>query len=341
MKTVAMVLNKQRTALDHQEIELPPLSETQVLIKVGACAVCRTDLHVVDGDLPDPNLPLVPGHEIVGRVVDCGKAISEFSRGDRVAVPWLARTCNNCRFCLSGRENLCDHAVFTGYTTNGGFAGHTIADAQFTFKLSAAFDSYSDEEIAPLMCAGLIGWRSFKMAAGGNYEADGRRIGIYGFGAAGHLILQVANYFGWKSFAFTRDTDKSGQKFALDLGACWSGGSTELPPDKLDAAIIFAPVGLLVPPALKALDKGGRLVCGGIYMSDIPQFAYSWLWEERSIISVANLTREDAREFLDLAPRIPVRAEITRYDLLQANEALADLRGGRLNGAAVLVTSLQ
>jgi alcohol dehydrogenase, propanol-preferring len=337
IQTEAMVLKKQGCPLEYESFELRQPGEKEILIKVGACAVCRTDLHVIDGELKHPALPLVPGHELVGRVAATGEGVSRFSPGDRVAVAWLASTCGSCRFCQSSRENLCDDADFTGYTVNGGFARHAIAAEQFAFKLSSAFDSYADEDVAPLMCAGLIGWRSFKLASRGNYLAGGRRLGIYGFGAAGHLILQVASHFGWKTYAFTRDGDTSGQEFARNLGAYWSGGSSRLPEDRLDAAIIFAPAGELVPAGLKALDKGGVLVCGGIHMSDIPQFSYDLLWQERRIASVANLTREDGAEFLGLAPEISVRANISRYKLSDANKAIEDLRAGRLNGAAVLI----
>ena len=338
IETEAMVLKKQGCALEPVSLLLAPLKDNEILVKVGACAVCRTDLHVIDGDLPEAALPVVPGHEIVGRVAERGKAVKNFSPGDRVAVAWLAASCRSCRYCLSQRENLCDYARFTGYTHNGGFAQYAVADADFAYKLSPAFDSCSDEDIAPLMCAGLIGWRSFKAASAGDYNGRGRKLGIYGFGAAGHLILQVASYFSWQTYAFTRDTDKSAQAFARELGAFWAGGAGELPAEKLDAAIIFAPVGALVPAGLKALDKGGRLVCGGIHMSEIPAFSYDLLFQERSIMSVANLKREDAAEFLALAPEIGVKAQISKYKLTEANQAVDDLRSGRLNGAAVLLT---
>lgn len=336
-KTEAMVLHRQREELVAEQIELAPLSDNDILIKVGACAVCRTDLHVIDGDLKHPHLPLVPGHEIVGHVAACGSAVMDFSIGDRVAVPWLGATCLECRFCKSGRENLCESPTFTGYTRNGGYADFTIADARFSYKLSQDYANYSDEQVAPLLCAGLIGWRSFKFATRGKYEADGRKLGIYGFGAAGHLIMQVANHFGWRSFVFTREGDKEGQDFSMRMGAAWAGASGDMPPEPLDASIVFAPVGLLVPIALRALDRGGILVCGGIHMSDIPQFSYDLLWQERTVCSVANLTRQDGREFLELAAKIPVKAEIRSYSLGEANEALQDLRSGKLNGAAVLV----
>jgi len=334
-----MILKQQHDQLLEETLTLRALQEHEILIEVGACAICRTDLHVIDGDLKHPALPLVPGHEIVGRVLALGNGVTAFEKGDRAACAWLASTCQQCRFCKSDRENLCDNARFTGYTIDGGFAKFTIADSRFAYKLSERYSSYSDEEIAPLMCAGLIGWRSFKMAARGRYAADGRKLGIYGFGAAGHLMLQVANHFGWKTYAFTRDGDESGQQFALKLGAAWAGGSNDVPPEKLDAAIIFAPVGWLIPAALKVLEKGGIVVCGGIHMSKIPELDYDLLWEERTVSSVANLTRKDANEFLELAPEIGINAKITPYRLSDVNKAIDDLREGRLNGAAVLIMS--
>lgn len=336
MKTRAMLMKEPGRELEFVELALPELSENQVLIEVSACAVCRTDLHIFDFDLKFPRLPLVLGHEIVGRVLETSDEQEILQTGDRVAVAWLAETCGQCRYCTSGRENLCDSPSFTGYTRNGGFAGHTIANAAFTFKIPESLAAYKDEEIAPMLCAGLIGWRSFKFAAGAKYEAEGRRLGIYGFGAAGHLVLQIANYYGWQSYAFTRKGDKRGQEFARKLGAFWAGSSEELPPDSLDSAIIFAPLGELLPLALKALVKGGTLVCGGIHMSDIPQFSYEHLWGERSICSVANLTRTDATEFLNLAGKIGLKAHIHCYQLSDANQAIADLRAGAFEGAAVL-----
>jgi propanol-preferring alcohol dehydrogenase len=299
-----------------------------VLVEVKACGVCRTDLHVVDGELPDPKLPIVPGHEIVGRVAAIGEGVCAPAVGVRVGIPWLGSTCGICRYCRGGRENLCDRPLFTGYTRDGGFATHALADARYAFALPQAVD---DAGIAPWLCAGLIGWRSYRMAG------EGERLGIYGFGAAAHLLAQVAVWQGRKIYAFTRVGDTVAQRFAQNLGAVWAGGSDEMPPQPLDAAIIFAPVGALVPAALRAVRKGGRVVCGGIHMSDIPQFPYRILWEERQIVSVANLTREDAREFLGIAPRAGLRSEVTRYPLAKANEALSDLRDGRLQGAAVLV----
>jgi alcohol dehydrogenase, propanol-preferring len=324
----AMVLERPRTALEMQERPVPSPGQGEVLIEVDACGVCRTDLHVVDGELPNPKLPIVPGHEIIGRVTALGASVSTLGVGARVGVPWLGWTCGVCPYCRSGRENLCDRPLFTGYTRDGGYATHTLADARYCFPLPQAAD---DAAIAPWLCAGLIGWRSYRMAG------EGERLGIYGFGAAAHLLTQVAVWQDRKVHAFTRPGDTAAQRLAENLGAAWARGSDETPPEPLDAAIIFAPVGALVPAALRAVRKGGRVVCGGIHMSDIPQFPYRILWEERQIVSVANLTREDAREFLDIAPRAGLKSEITRYPLARANEALSDLRGGRLQGAAVLV----
>jgi propanol-preferring alcohol dehydrogenase len=300
----------------------------ELLIAVGACGVCRTDLHVVDGDLTHPKLPIVPGHEIVGRVAAIGEGVAGFSVGERVGVPWLGATCGVCPYCREGAENLCDTPVFTGYTRDGGFATHTVADARFCFPLGEGGD---DAAIAPWLCAGLIGWRSLRLAG------EGRSIGLYGFGAAAHILAQVLKWQGRRVFAFTRGGDTRAQDFARSLGAEWAGDAEDRPPEPLDAAIIFAPVGALVPAALKAVRKGGRVVCGGIHMSDIPSFPYAILWEERQVRSVANLTREDAREFLEIAPKAGVQCAVTRYPLDEANEALADLREGRLEGAAVLV----
>ncbi len=324
----AMVLERPRTPLVTRERPVPRPGPGEVLVEVKACGVCRTDLHVVDGELPDPKLPIVPGHEIVGRVAAIGEGVCAPAVGVRVGIPWLGSTCEICPYCRGGRENLCDRPLFTGYTRDGGFATHALADARYAFALPQAVD---DAGIAPWLCAGLIGWRSYRMAG------EGERLGIYGFGAAAHLLAQVAVWQGRKIYAFTRAGDTAAQRFAQNLGATWAGGSDEMPPEPLDAAIIFAPVGALVPAALRAVRKGGRVVCGGIHMSDIPQFPYRILWQERQIVSVANLTREDAREFLGIAPRAGLRSEVTRYPLAKANEALSDLREGRLQGAAVLV----
>jgi propanol-preferring alcohol dehydrogenase len=300
----------------------------QVRLRVAACGVCRTDLHVVDGELTDPTLPLVLGHEIAGTVIERGPGAERFALGARVGVPWLGWACGDCVYCRAGRENLCDQARFTGYQIDGGYAEETIADERFCFALP---EGYSDAEAAPLLCAGLIGYRSL-VAAG-----DGDRLGIYGFGAAAHIVAQVARWQGRRVFAFTRAGDTEGQRFARDLGAAWAGASDELPPEPLDAAILFAPVGALVPAALRATAKGGTVVCAGIHMSDIPSFPYDILWGERTIRSVANLTRRDGDAFLALAPRVPVRTEIERYPLERAGEALDALRAGRVRGAAVLV----
>jgi propanol-preferring alcohol dehydrogenase len=324
----AMVLDSPRMPLVLRERPLPAVGFGEILITVAACGVCRTDLHLVDGELPRPNLPVVPGHEIVGRVEKVGAGVDGFRAGDRVGVPWLGGTCGICDFCRSDRENLCDRPVFTGYTRDGGFATHAVADARFCFPLVGEND---DAEIAPWLCAGLIGWRSYRLAGAG------KTLGLYGFGAAAHILAQIARWQGRRVFAFTRAGDEAAQRFALSLGAAWAGASEQVPPEPLDAAIIFAPVGALVPRALKAVKKGGRVVCGGIHMSDIPSFPYELLWEERHVMSVANLTRLDAREFLEVAPKANVRCEVTRYPLAHANEALADLREGRVQGAAVIV----
>jgi len=324
----AMVLERPRTALVLRERPVPSPGPGELLIAVAACGVCRTDLHVVDGDLTHPRLPIVPGHEIVGRVAAVGPGVSGFAVGARVGVPWLGATCGVCPYCREGAENLCDAPVFTGYTRDGGFATHTLADARYCFALGESGD---DAEIAPWLCAGLIGWRSLRLAG------DGKTIGLYGFGAAAHILAQVLRWQGRRVMAFTRTGDARAQDFARSLGAAWAGDSDQTPPEALDAAIIFAPVGALVPAALKAVKKGGRVVCGGIHMSDIPSFPYAILWEERQVRSVANLTRADAREFLAVAPEAGVRCAVTRYPLARANEALADLRDGRLEGAAVLV----
>lgn len=310
------------------EVARPKPGVGEVLIRVNACAVCRTDLHVVDGELPNPKLPLVPGHEIVGTVVEAGNSANWFSIGARVGVPWLGWTCGECPFCLSDHENLCDRARFTGYTLDGGYAEYVAADERFCFPIP---NRCSDAEAAPLLCAGLIGYRSL-MKTG-----SAKRVGLYGFGAAAHIITQVARYQGREIFAFTRRDDLEGQQFAMSLGAVWAGDSESLPPEKLDAAIIFAPVGELVPRALSALNKGGAVVCAGIHMSDVPSFPYESLWNERSICSVANLTRRDGKEFFLTAPRVPVKTTVQTFPLEQANEALARLREGKVRGAAVLI----
>jgi propanol-preferring alcohol dehydrogenase len=298
-----------------------------VLVRVSACAVCRTDLHILDGELASPKLPLVPGHEIVGVVAALGAGADQLAAGDRVGVPWLAWTCGACVYCRSGRENLCDRARFTGYDVDGGYAQYAVADQRYCFRIPAGYD---DVAAAPLMCAGLIGYRTLRLAG------DPRRVGIYGFGAAAHIVAQVARYEGREVFAFTRPGDAEGAAFARSLGAAWAGGSDVAPPEPLDAALIFAPVGALVPAALRAVAKGGVVVCGGIHMSDIPGFPYADLWGERVIRSVANLTRRDAVELLELAPRVGIRTSTTTYPLGAANEAIADLRAGRVSGAAVL-----
>jgi alcohol dehydrogenase, propanol-preferring len=323
----AMVLDKQRTPLVMRERATPAPGPGEILVEIAACGVCRTDLHVVDGELTDPKLPIIPGHEIVGRVAALGAGVAGFTPGERVGVPWLGYTCGACRYCRSGAENLCDAPLFTGYTRDGGYASHAVADARYCFALPEG----DDAALAPLLCAGLIGWRSYRMAG------EGEALGLYGFGAAAHILAQVAVWQGRRVHAFTRRGDTAAQEFARALGAVWAGGSDEMPPEPLDAAIIFAPVGALVPAALRVVRKGGRVVCGGIHMSDIPSFPYATLWEERHIVSVANLTREDARTFFAIAPQAGIKTEITHYPLEHANEALDDLRGGRLQGAAVLV----
>ncbi len=322
-----MVLRRPGERLAMEERPDPQPGPGQIRVAVEACGICRTDLHVVDGELPDPRLPIVPGHEIVGRIEAAGEDVS-LRVGARVGVAWLGHACGHCPYCRSAHENLCDTPLFTGYTRDGGFATHTIAEAAFAFPLGQDLDPV---QTAPLLCAGLIGWRSLKAAG------EGEAIGIYGFGAAAHIIAQVCRWQGRRVFAFTRPGDAEAQRFARSIGADWAGGSDEAPPAPLDAAILFAPVGALVPQALAAVRKGGRVVCGGIHMSDIPSFPYRLLWEERSVVSVANLTRADGEEFLDLAPRARVRTTTTPYKLDKANEALDDLRAGRLEGAAVLV----
>ncbi len=324
----AMVLDRPKTPLVMRERPLPQPARGEILVQVEACGVCRTDLHVVDGELPHPKLPIVPGHEIVGRVAMLGPGVTGFRDGERVGVPWLGATCGVCPYCRSGRENLCDNPLFTGYTRDGGYATHTIADARFCFPLDANLDA---AEAAPLLCAGLIGWRSYRIAG------EGTALGLYGFGAAAHILAQVAAWQGRRVYAFTRPGDTASQNFARSLGAVWAGGSDQTPPEQLDAAIIFAPVGALVPAALRAVKKGARVVCGGIHMSDIPSFPYSILWQERQLVSVANLTRDDAREFLAIAPQAGIKMQVTRYPLSQANAALDDLRSGRFEGAAVLI----
>ena len=323
-----MIFEKPGKDLSLREIDLPEPGAEQVLLRVHACAVCRTDLHVIDGELSDPKIPLIPGHEIVGTVATVGAAVTRFKVGDRLGVPWLGWTCGECSFCREGQENLCDRAKFTGYTLDGGYAEYAVADQRFCFPIP---EEYSDIEAAPLLCAGLIGYRSLVKAG------NGSRLGIYGFGAAAHIVAQVANYQKREIYAFTRPGDSEAQQFALSLGAVWAGSSDELPPVKLDAAIIFAPVGALITQALKAVRKGGTVVSGGIHMSDIPSFPYALLWEERSICSVANLTRRDGAEFMQLAPKVPVRTQVETFALAEANEALQRLRSGRIHGAAVLV----
>jgi propanol-preferring alcohol dehydrogenase len=324
----AMVLTAPGTPLAAVDRPTPRPGPGQVLVAVHACGVCRTDLHVVDGELPEPTLPIVPGHEVVGHVVAVGGGVETVVPGARVGIPWVGHTCGVCRYCTSGRENLCPQARFTGYHIDGGYADHALADARYCFPIHG---EYSDAEAAPLLCAGLIGYRSLRMAG------DAERLGIYGFGAAAHILAQVARYEGRRVFAFTREGDVAAQRFAVDHGAVWAGASGEAPPEELDAAIIFAPVGALVPEALRAVAPGGTVVCGGIHMSDIPSFPYDILWRERTIRSVANLTRKDGEDFLALAPKVPVRTEIERFQLAQANEALSRLREGRLRGAAVLI----
>ena len=324
----AMVLNKIGADLERTELPDPQPAPGQIRVKILACGVCRTDLHVVDGELPGPVLPIIPGHEIVGRIDALGAGIDGLRVGERVGIPWLGHTCGLCAYCRALRENLCDRPIFTGFTRDGGFATATIADARFAFPLGEEGD---DVALAPLLCAGLIGWRSLTMAGSGG------SLGLYGFGAAAHIIAQVAVWQGRTVFAFTRPGDTASQAFARQLGVCWAGGSDEMPPQLLDAAIVFATGGDLIPMALKAVRKGGRVVCAGIHMSDIPSFPYELLWQERQLLSVANLTRQDGLEFLRLAPQMNIVTHTTRYPLTQANVALADLRAGRFEGAAVLI----
>ncbi|MBI5547396.1 MAG: zinc-dependent alcohol dehydrogenase family protein [Deltaproteobacteria bacterium] len=323
----AMLLEAPRRPLRLAELPVPEPGPGEVLLRVRACAVCRTDLHVFDGELPDPKLPLVLGHEIVGTVEKLGLGVSGLALGQRLGVPWLGRTCGVCPYCLSARENLCERPQFTGYTLNGGYAEYAVADERYCFPIPEA---YGDEEAAPLLCAGLIGYRSLRMAG------DARRVGLYGFGAAAHILVQVLRHQGRRTFAFTRAGDVEAQRHALELGAEWAGASGEAPPEPLDAAILFAPLGALVPEALRRTARGGVVVCGGIHMSDIPSFPYSLLGEERMVRSVANLTRQDAEEFLALAPQVPVRTDVETYPLEQANAALQALRQGKVRGAAVL-----
>ena len=323
----AMLLHEPGNPLELSEIPVPEPGPKEVLIQVNSCAVCRTDLHIVDGELTKPNLPLVPGHEIVGTVVQTGEGVDELKMGQRVGVPWLGSTCGECDFCNSGQENLCDQARFTGYDINGGYAEYTVANSHFVFPLPG---SMTDEEVAPLLCAGLIGYRSLRMAG------DVEQIGIYGFGAAAHIVSQVAIHQGRKIYAFTRPGDVEAQQFALELGAAWAGDAMKAPPEVLDAAIIYAPVGELVPAALRVVRKGGTVVCAGIHMSNIPEFPYAILWGERHVRSVANLTRRDGEEFLQLAGRIPLETTTRSYPLSEANTALHELRSGNLRGAAVL-----
>ncbi|MGM0449379.1 MAG: zinc-dependent alcohol dehydrogenase family protein [Pseudomonadota bacterium] len=326
----AMVLEQQGQPLQHRQVPVPVITRAdQVLLKVEACGVCRTDLHILDGELADPSLPLIPGHQIVGTVVARGDGVSDVQVGDRVGVPWLGHTDGNCRYCRRGQENLCENAQFTGYTMDGGYAEYALAHAPFCYPLPS---SSSALDIAPLLCAGLIGFRAWRLAGGDSIE----RLGLYGFGAAAHILCQIACWYGQSVYAFTRPGDEPAQALALGLGAVWAGSSTEAPPDTLDAALVFAPAGELMVNALTHVDRGGTVVSGGIHMSDIPSFPYSLLWEERSLRSTANLTREDGFAFLEVAPRVPVRTQVTTYPMTDANQALEDLRQGRFTGAAVL-----
>ena len=331
-KMRAMVLGAHAKPLSAMRVPVPRPGPEQVLIQVHACGVCRTDLHIVDGELLNPKLPLILGHEIVGTVIQIGNRVDRLSIGDRVGVPWLGYTCGLCRYCQKDQENLCDHAEFTGYTIDGGYAEYTVANQKYCFHIP---DLYADAEAAPLLCAGLIGYRSYRMAG-----QDVKRLGIYGFGAAAHIVAQVAVYQGKRIYAFTRPGDTEAQEFARRIGAVWSGDSTEMPPEELDAAVIFAPVGALLPAALRATAKGGTVVCGGIHMSDIPSFPYGILWEERVVRSVANLTRRDGEELLEIAPKVPVKTEVQVFQLEQAKEVLGLLRQGRIQGALVLRMSV-
>jgi len=324
----AMQLKQPGQPLRFVDLSDPKPAPDEVRVRVSCCGVCRTDLHVVDGELPEQRLPIIPGHEIVGVVDDVGASVDNLQRGRRVGIPWLGSACGVCEFCRQGHENLCDRPQFTGYTRGGGYATHVVADARFVFALPESGD---DIATAPLLCAGLIGWRALRIAG------EGRRVGLYGFGAAAHIIAQVARWQGRDVLAFTRPGDVAGQQFARSLGADWAGSSDEAPPEPLDCAIIFAPVGALVPAALRAVKKGGRVVCAGIHMSDIPAFPYRLLWEERQVVSVANLTRSDTTEFFSIVPQAGIKTQTRSYPLRQANEALSDFRAGRLEGAAVLV----
>jgi propanol-preferring alcohol dehydrogenase len=328
MTMKAMILTAPGKPLELRDIPTPKPEAEQILIKIRACGVCRTDLHIYDGELNKPKLPLVMGHEIVGEAAELGLNVKDFKIGERIGVPWLGWTCGECKFCKSGRENLCDNAKFTGYTIDGGYAEYTVADQRYCFKIP---NNYNEYEASPLLCAGLIGYRSFKMCG-----SNVKRLGIYGFGAAAHIIAQIAVHKGIEVYAFTRKGDSESQSFAKKLGAVWAGSSDEVPPVKLDATIIFAPAGSLVPAALKVTEKGGVVVCGGIHMSNVPEFEYKLLWEEREIKSVANLTRADGEELLEIAPKVPVKTEVQLYNLEDANKALNDLRIGKVKGAAVL-----
>lgn len=323
----AMVLTEVGKPLELTEVEIPTPGPKQVLIKIAACGICRTDLHVVDGELPQPKLPLIPGHQIVGYVVEVGTEVKGIRIGERVGLPWLGGSCGHCEYCRHGKENLCSQALYTGYQINGGFAEYCVADYRFIFRLPK---HYSNIHVAPLLCAGLIGYRALSMTEGA------KKIGFYGFGASAHLLIQIVNHQGGEVYAFTKKGHLHGQEFAKKLGAVWAGDSNEEPPSPLDAAIIFAPVGSLVPQALKSVKKGGSVICAGIHMSDIPSFPYHLLWEERILRSVANLTRKDGEEFFALISKIPLNIEVAIYPLENANEALSDLRLGRFNGAAVL-----
>lgn len=326
----AMVMKHQGEKLQYVELPIPQPKSNEILIKIYACGICRTDLHVVDGDLKHPKLPVIPGHQIVGKIIKLGIDVKKFTIGERIGVPWLGSSCTHCSYCLSGRENLCDDPRFTGYQIDGGFAEYCVADAGFCFPIP---ENYPDVQAAPLLCAGLIGYRALSKTN------NAKRIGIYGFGAAAHILTQVAQFQGREVYAFTQPGNSISQAFAKKLGAKWVGGSDQLPPHLLDAAIIFAPNGELVPLALRAINKGGIVVCGGIHMSDIPSFSYEILWGERAICSVANLTLKDGEEFLALAPKIPIKTEVHTYPLIKANEALDDLRHGRFTGAAVILMS--
>jgi propanol-preferring alcohol dehydrogenase len=325
----AMVLEQQKQPLIKKTLPIPVPLKDQVLIRVMACGICRTDLHIIDGDLQNPKLPLIPGHEIIGWVETAGEGQSNLNKGDIVGIPWLGYTCGECRYCRRHQENLCERALFTGYTIDGGYAKYVVAYQAYCFPLSS---KYAKPEGAPLLCAGLIGYRSYGMI-----EENAEKIGIYGFGAAAHILVQVAKHQGKSIYAFTRDGDEASQEFALRLGAVWAGGSSQPSPEKLDAALIFAPVGNLIPKALRDLDKGGSVICGGIHMSDIPSFPYKYLWEERVIRSVANLTRKDAQDFLSIAAQISIKTTVDLYLLDSANEAIANLKQGKIQGAAVLV----